>query len=73
MRDIDRALRLVEHQGHGTATETHDDDIFGVTFRAICIEDGCDWRSGFIPSRSRAQHIGDEHHDKTAGTWKAAR
>lgn len=73
MRAVERALRVIARQGHATATERQHDDIFGVTFRAACIEDDCDWRSGFIPSRSRAQDIGDEHHDKTAGTWRPAR
>lgn len=73
MRAVDRALRVIARQGHGTATEPHHDLIFGSTFRAVCIEDDCGWRSGFIASLARAQAIGDEHHDKTAGIWKAAR
>ena len=73
MRAVDRALRIIARHGHGTAVESHSDLLLGRTFQPVCIEDGCNWRGGFIATLARAQAIGDEHHDKTAGTWGPAR
>lgn len=73
MRPADRALRIIERQGHATGIEVTDNLLFGTTYRPVCLEDDCGWRGGAIGTLARAHAIGDEHHDKTAGDWGPAR
>ena len=58
--------------GHLVAVELDDSPLLGITWRAVCIEDDCGYRSG-TATRVRALDIAEEHRRKTSGTWRAAK